>query len=271
MKRPGSPRSIIASVAHGFPVFDSHLHIVDPAFPLIPNRGFVPRPFTVESYRASVADMEVVGGAVVSGSFQGDDWTYLEAALAKLGPGFVGVLQVSEGISEAEIRRLDGLGARAIRFNLFRGTGLDLSAMERLARRVHEVANWHAEFYLDAADLALLAPSLARLPRIVVDHLGLSRAGLAHLLRLVGEGAYVKATGFGRLDYSADEAVSRIYSENPGALLFGTDLPSTRAARPYSPKDLDLIAHTLGSNAAIARVLYENAVSLYRPIQGPPL
>lgn len=264
-------RASFACLSHGLPVFDSHLHIIDPAFPLISNQGYLPRPFSAADYRQAVHEMEVVGGAVVSGSFQGHDSTYLEAALAVLGPGFVGVLQLPDEVPDAEIRRLDALGVRAVRFNLFRGVAADLSAMVRLARRVADLAGWHAELYLDAAELPDLAPTLAQLPRIVVDHLGLTRAGLPHLLRLVAAGAWVKATGFGRLDYCADEALVRIHAENPGALLFGTDLPSTRAARPYSHLDLDLIAHTLGTGEALERVLYDNAIALYRPMQQPPL
>lgn len=270
MIRPGAGRGSLRSLSHGLPIFDSHLHIVDPTFPLSPNRGFLPKPFLVADYREAVCDMEVVGGAVVAGSFQGHDTLYLESALAELGPGFVGVASLPEDVSDREISRLDALGARAVRFNLFRGSDLELAGIARLAQRVHDVAGWHAELYVDAADLPELKPMLASIPRIVIDHLGLSRAGLPHLLRLVSEGAWVKASGFGRLDYDADEAIVRIYGENPGALLFGTDLPSTRAARPYSARDLDSIARTLGTGASLERVLYDNAVTLYRPAQRAP-
>lgn len=267
------PRSspMLASLAHGVPVFDGHLHIVDPAFAPMPNRGFVPAPFLVSDYRRAVADMEVLGGAVVAGSFQGEDPAWLEAALAELGPGFVGVAQLPPEVSDAAILRLDALGVRAVRFNLYRGTAPDSAAMVRLARRVHGLAGWHAELYLDARELPGLASALALMPRIAVDHLGLTRDGLPHLLRLVGGGAWVKATGFGRLDFPAEEALVRIYAENPAALLFGTDLPSTRAARPYSPTDLDLIAHTLSNAQALGSVLYDNGIALYRPVRRAPI
>lgn len=55
--------------------FDAHLHIIDPNHPLIDNHGFLPEPFTVADYRARLRSLpptgvEVVGGAVVSGSFR---------------------------------------------------------------------------------------------------------------------------------------------------------------------------------------------------------
>ena len=70
------------------PLFDAHLHVIDPRFPLVPNQGWLPEPFTVEDYLARVAGLGLVGGAVVSGSFQGFDQSYLREALRRLGPGF---------------------------------------------------------------------------------------------------------------------------------------------------------------------------------------
>nr|WP_306292490.1 hypothetical protein [Solemya velum gill symbiont] len=66
-------------------IFDAHLHIIDPRFPLIENRGFVPEPFSVADYRQRVSDLPVVGGTVVSGSFQGFDQEVSCRGLAGVG------------------------------------------------------------------------------------------------------------------------------------------------------------------------------------------
>lgn len=58
-------------------IFDAHLHVIDPRFPLILNKGFLPDPFTAEDYLKKTSSLDVVGGAVVSGSFQGFDQDYL--------------------------------------------------------------------------------------------------------------------------------------------------------------------------------------------------
>ncbi|MEK4536507.1 2-pyrone-4,6-dicarboxylate hydrolase [Peribacillus sp. FSL K6-1552] len=58
-------------------VFDSHLHIIDTKFPLIENQGFMPDAFTCADYLHSVSNINILGGAVVSGSFQGYDQSYL--------------------------------------------------------------------------------------------------------------------------------------------------------------------------------------------------
>jgi hypothetical protein len=94
--------------------------------------------------------------------------------------------------------------------------------------------------------------------------MGLSRAGFPHLLKLVEKGAMVKATGFGRGDLNIKEAILALYSANPDALIFGTDLPSTRAKRPYNHDDLLLIYEALGEDGA-SRVTFDNGVNLYRP------
>ena len=77
----------------------------------------------------------VVGGAVVSGSFQGFDQSYLLDALDQLGPSFVGVTQLPPSVTDEEVLALDAAGVRAVRFTLARGGSLDVE----LALRVYEL------------------------------------------------------------------------------------------------------------------------------------
>ena len=237
------------------PIFDAHFHVIDPRFPLVPNQGFLPEPFTVSDYRSRVAGLDVVGGAVVSGSFQAYDQTYLVDALAQLGPGFVGVANVPSDIGDAEVLALAEAGVRAFRVNLFRGADV---AQIALAPRLYELAGWHLEVYLDARDLPELAPKLAVAPRLVIDHLGMTQAGLPALLGLVKDGAYVKASGFGRIDVDPYSALKAIAVLNPAAPLFGSDLPGTRAPRPFEAADIELVGDAAGE-----RALYDNALALY--------
>ncbi len=243
-------------------VFDGHLHIIDPRFPLVPNRGYLPEPFTVRDYLERTSALDLAGGAVVSGSFQGFDQGYLLDALERLGPSFVGVTQLPATVTDEEVLRLHEAGVRAVRFNLYRGGSESLDNLERLAARVHDVAGWHAELYVDSKDLPELEPRLAALPRVTIDHLGMTRDGYPALLRLVERGAKVKATGFGRVELDVSEALREIAAVDPGALIFGTDLPGTRAGRPFKETDVDLIVETLGEPLA-DRVLRENALDWY--------
>ena len=126
------------------------------------------------------------------------------------------------------------------------------------------IAGWHSEFYVRNADLAGLRPLLERLPRISIDHLGLTTDGLPELLRLAGAGARVKATGFPRSDLDVVATLRSIHRANPDALMFGTDLPGTRAPRQFRVGDLDLITAALDP-ADHDRVLCGNALALYLP------
>jgi predicted TIM-barrel fold metal-dependent hydrolase len=245
-------------------LFDAHLHIIDPRFPLVPNKGYLPEPFTVDDYLERTKSLSVVGGAVVSGSFQAFDQSYLIDALGRLGPSFVGVTQLPAAVPAGDVLRLHEAGVRAVRFNLYRGGSETLDDLEALAWRVHELAGWHAEFYVDSKDLPGLERRLAALPRISIDHLGMARDGCPALLRLVEGGAKVKAAGFGRVGerLGVAEALKQIAAVDPSALMFGTDLPGTRAERPFSEADIDLIVETLGG-ALARRVLRENALELY--------
>jgi predicted TIM-barrel fold metal-dependent hydrolase len=247
-----------------FKLFDTHLHIIDSRFPLVPNNGYLPDEFTCEDYLDRMKGYQLAGGAVVSGSFQALDQTYLIDALEKLGPRFVGVTQVPASVADEELIALDRAGVRAVRFNLKRGGSEEVTYLDSLARRVHDLVGWHVELYVDSRDLASLYSVLVALPAVSIDHLGLSSEGFSTLLKLVEHGVHVKATGFGRVDFELKTALKELFSANPDAMMFGTDLPSTRAPRPYEDHDFALIIEALGAKSA-SKVLFENAARFYRP------
>lgn len=249
-------------------VFDAHLHIIDPAYPLIENDGYLPSPFTVADYRKRIAGLDIAGGAVVSGSFQGFDQSYLVSALAGLGPAYVGVTQIPADTTDAQIMALDLAGVRAVRFNVRRGGSAGLEDLDRLAHRVHDLLGWHTELYVDARALDGLAHRITMLPSVSIDHFGLHEDGLPTLLRLVEKGVKVKATGFGRVDLDPVRAIKLIMEIDPSALMFGTDLPSTRARRPFADHDLQII-HDALSPEHRAGVFWNNAEALY--LQRPRL
>lgn len=248
-------------------VFDSHCHIIDPRFPLVVNQGYTPPAFPLDAYLARAKPLGVVAGAVVSGSFQGDDQTWLMDALPRLGAGWVGVTQIPNDCPDAEILRLNAIGVRAVRFNVFRGRIDTVDDIVALANRVHAVAGWHAELYTDAAALRPHVAALSKLPRLSVDHLGMTDAGVPVLLDLVAAGCKVKATGFGRVKLDVPKTLEAIAARNPAALMFGTDMPSTRAERPFEPSDIDLVEKVLGPDLA-HKAFWDNPVAFYRVTPG---
>lgn len=246
-----------------FPLFDSHFHVIDHRFPLTPNNGYLPDDLICKDYLTQLSAYDLRGGAIVSGSFQTFDQSYLLDALHTLGPLFVGVTQLPVTVSDQEILDLDSAGVRAVRFNLKRGGSENVRHLDTMARRVHELAGWHVELYVDSRELADLFHTLVVLPAVSIDHLGLAGEGFGTLLRLAERDVRVKATGFGRVDFHVPDALRQLHAANPQALMFGTDLPSTRAPRPYADADFLLVADTLGDEAARA-VFYGNAVEFYR-------
>ena len=245
------------------PLFDSHFHIIDPNFPLVLNNGFVPEAFTVANYLKRMSPYDLVGGAVVSGSFQAFDQGYLLAALRALGDGFVGVTQVPESITDEELSVLDKAGVRAVRFNLKRGGSEDVKHLEAMAKRVYELFSWHVELYVDSAKLSGLKSLIASLPAVSIDHLGLSKQGLPDIQYLLERDIKVKACGFGRVDFDVMTVLPELYSINPNSLMFGTDLPSTRAPRVYQDADFLLVQNALKDEQACMAVFSENARAFY--------
>lgn len=247
-----------------FGLFDSHFHITDKQYPLVANNGFMPDEFTCADYLQYMSAYNLYGGVIVSGSFQAFDQTYLLAALEQLGPSFVAVTQLPATVSDEEIMHLNQCGVRAIRFNLKRGGSETIKHLSSLASRIYELADWHIELYINSKELDELYQTLIQLPAVSIDHLGLSQSGLGRLTRLVEKGIRVKATGFGRLDFKISQVLKDLYSANPEALMFGTDLPSTRAPRPYKENDFLLVIDTLGPEAA-KNIFSQNAINFYRP------
>jgi predicted TIM-barrel fold metal-dependent hydrolase len=153
---------------------------------------------------------------------------------------------VPQTVSDQELKELNSAGVRAVRFNVKRGGSEEIHYLESMTRRVHRLVGWHTELYVDSTDLADLFETLVSLPAVSIDHLGLSKAGFPTLLKLAERGVRVKATGFGRVDFDVRPALTDLYAANPRALMFGTDLPSTRAPRPYQDNDYTLVSGNIG-------------------------
>ena len=245
-------------------IFDTHFHIIDFNFPVSENQGFMPPSFPVEDYRKRTEGPDIVAGVVVTGSFQNFDTTFMRDALAKFGPTFVGVAQLPADIPDADILALDAIGVRGVRFNMVRGGSAGVEDLDRVAKRIYDVAKWHVELYADAKDLQPVFDTVARLPAISIAHLGLSTEGLPTLLRLVERGMKVKATGFGRIDMDVPAAIKALSKANPDCLMFGSDLPSQRARRPFADADIDLIRSSIDPSLE-RKVFFENAAAFYRP------
>jgi len=165
-------------------------------------------------------------------------------------------------VSDEEILNLDNHGIRAVRFNLNRGGSAGAEDLISMATRIYDLVGWHVELYLGPESLSHLQDKIPALPKVCIDHLGVSDSNLEILLNLIRDGLAVKATGFGRVDLNVEEAITKIHKVSPDSLMFGTDLPSTRARRVYSDQDFYTVLDVLGENEA-QKVFSENAINFY--------
>jgi predicted TIM-barrel fold metal-dependent hydrolase len=251
-------------------------------------RRYLPPYFTCSEYLAAVASpMAVVGavtgGAIVSGSFQLYDQTYLVAALQVLGPAFVGVTQLPASVDDATVQELHQRGVRAVRFNLARGVAPPIDEIRGMALHLHNLVRWHVEFYLNSDGLAspTVFDLLASLPCIVIDHVGLSAVGFPHLVRLLEAAhgttrrVYVKLTGLSRWTGARDTlvaALTQLLRQFPTSLVFGSDIPSTRAPVPFGVDDVILLRDLCVSATSTAEAAHaleqlifgDNARGLYQ-------
>lgn len=244
-------------------LFDAHFHIIDDAFPLVENNGYLPPTFSLNDYKEATAELGIQGGAIVSGSFQAFDQTYLIDTLSRLPDSYVGVANIPHDVTAELLDILDAHRVRAVRFNLKRGGSATIQHLTYLSDLLHERYGWHTELYVDSRQLPEIDSYITDKKRISIDHLGLHPDGLSHLYRWVEQGSKVKCTGFGRIALEPVAAMKRIHDINPSALLFGTDMPSTRADRPFSADDIDLIRDNFNVEAC-QRIFWANAADWYR-------
>lgn len=244
-------------------IFDAHFHIIDKNYKLTPNNNYIPPVFEIKDYRNSVKSLNVAGGALVSGSYQGYDQDFLVNSLKKLGKNFVGVARLAVNVDDSEILRLNNLNVRGIRFNIKRLDPINKKDIVSLAMKAFDIAGWHSEFYIESSALDEYFGIIKALPSVSIDHLGLTKKGFRKLLKLVEKGVKVKASGFGRMELNPVSAMKDIYSANPESLIFGTDLPSTRARRPFEINDIKLIRNNFNDEEQ-SNIFFKNAMSFYR-------
>jgi predicted TIM-barrel fold metal-dependent hydrolase len=249
-------------------IFDSHFHIIDPRYPLEENQGFVPNYYTVNDYLKELKEMsiEVTGGTIVSGSFQGYHQDYFAEAISELGNNFVGITQIPFDRTDEAIFKLNDVGIKGIRFNLYRGLSASPKEIKKLSERVYKLCNWKTELYINLQTIDKeLEELIFTLPKVSIDHLGMHECSIDTLKKIVSADIPIRLTGFGRVDYERDkirELINILYSENPNSLMFGSDLPSTRARYRFSYNDIKLVKETVNKEAQ-DRIFFLNGQSWY--------
>src|SRR6516225_3237743 len=125
----------------------------------------------VEDYRAFQKRIGTTRNVVVTPSTYGTDNRVTLDAVTVFGPTARAVVVVDDTVTDAELKRMHGLGARGIRFNLAQAGATTPEMIEPLSKRVNDLG-WHIQINAPAAKIMEIMPILERVPSLIVfDHL----------------------------------------------------------------------------------------------------
>jgi D-galactarolactone isomerase len=174
---------------------DCHHHIYSSHFQVDPNSKLRPGDASVADYRLLQKRIGTTRNVVVTPWTYGTDNSVTLDAIAKLGAAARGVAVVDASVSDAELKRLDGLGITGIRFNLVQSGATTIEMLEPLSKRV-DALGWHVQIHMLGDQILQTQDLLQRLPsRIVFDHLaripqpaGVDHPAFAFVKKLIDRG-----------------------------------------------------------------------------------
>ncbi|MGA7265735.1 MAG: amidohydrolase family protein [Stellaceae bacterium] len=249
-------------------------------YPADPRSTLRPGDASVEDYRALQRRIGTSRNVIVQPSTYGTDNSCTLDALAAFGPTARAVAVVDTSVPDAELKRMNGLGVRGIRFNLAQAGATTPEMIEPLSKRVNDLG-WHIQINAPAAKIMEIKDILNRVPSpIVFDHLAHipEPEGTAHplfgvVLALIDKGkTWVKLSGayadtkVGPPSYSDSSAVARAYVQKaPERLVWGSDWPhpSERDNKPDDAILFNLLLDWAPDERIRNGILVQNPEALY--------
>jgi predicted TIM-barrel fold metal-dependent hydrolase len=258
---------------------DCHMHIYDAKYPADPKATLKPADALVADYKLLQKRIGTSRNVVVTPSTYGTDNRVTLDAIAQIGPTARGVAVVDATVTDAELKRLNGLGIRGIRFNLVQAGATTAEMIEPLSRRVNDLG-WHIQIHMKGEQIAGIEDLLLRVPSpIVFDHLGrlaqpnaLDNPGFKTISKLIDKGrTWVKLSGayqdtkVGPPTYSDTVAVARAYIKAaPERMVWASDWPHpTEKDKPDDAVLFGLLAEWAPDEAMRTRILVQNPATLY--------
>jgi predicted TIM-barrel fold metal-dependent hydrolase len=259
---------------------DCHHHIYDGRYPADPKAALRPQDALVEDYRALQRRIGTTRHVIVQPSTYGTDNRCTLDALAAFGAEARAVAVVNDAVADAELKRMDTLGVRGIRFNLAQAGATTAEMIEPLSKRVNALG-WHIQINASAPIIMSIMDILDRVPSpIVFDHLahvpqpaGIDDPLFARVRGLIDKGrTWIKLSGayqdtkIGPPTYADSSAVARAYVKAaPERMVWGSDWPhpSEQQVKPDDALLFDLLADWAPEEAVRNRILVQNAETLY--------
>jgi D-galactarolactone isomerase len=262
---------------------DTHIHIYDSRFPVAPNATLRPPDAGVDEYRRLQRRLGLSRVVIVTPSTYGTDNRCTIDAVAQFGIAVArAVAVVDTSVTGEELKRLDKLGVRAIRFNLVvKGGTTTIDMLEPLSKRIHDLG-WHVQIHMAADQIAQSADLFWRLTsQILFDHRGhippdMGERHPAYLVirKLIDGGrAWVKLSSayqdskVGPPSYADVSPIARAFVQAaPERMLWGSDWPHPTEKAGAKPDDavlFDLLADWAPDATTRRRILVDNPAELF--------
>ena len=260
---------------------DCHMHVYDSRFPAAPNATLLPPDASADVYRRLQRRIGATRIIVVHPSTYGTDNSCTLDAMAGFGASARGVAVIDTSVTDAELKRLNALGIRGIRFNLVQSGATTIDMLEPLSRRANDLG-WHVQLHMLGDQVVEAANLLHRLPSpIVFDHMaripqpaGIDHPAFATVLKLLDRGrTWVKLSGAymetrtGPPTYADASRVARTYVKAaPERMVWASDWPHPTEKPDAKPDDailFDLLADWAPDEAIRNRILVDNPAALY--------
>jgi predicted TIM-barrel fold metal-dependent hydrolase len=260
---------------------DCHHHIYDSKYPIAPSATLKPGDAKVADYRALQRRIGTTRNVVVQPSTYGTDNSCTLDGMAQLGPASRGVAVVDTSVTDAELKRLNGLGIRGIRFNLVQAGATTVDMLEPLSKRIADLG-WHVQIHQTGDGIVKMEDVLQKVASpIVFDHMGRipKDVGVDHpaytvISRLIDKGrSWVKISGaymdtkVGPPTYADSTKLAQAFVKlAPQRMVWGSDWPHPTEKADDKPNDatlVDLLTEWVPDEATRRRILVENPAELY--------
>jgi predicted TIM-barrel fold metal-dependent hydrolase len=261
---------------------DCHHHIYDSKFPIAPTATLKPGNATAADYRLLQKRIGTTRSVVVQPSTYGTDNSCTLDGMAQLDNANVrGVAVVDTSVTDAELKRLDGLGIRGIRFNLVQAGATTAEMLEPLSKRVNDLG-WHVQIHQTGDGIVKMEDVLQKVVSpIVFDHMGripkdvgVNHPAYAVISKLIDKGrTWVKISGaymdtkIGPPTYADSTKLAQAFVKlAPQRMVWGSDWPHPTQKDDAKPNDatlVDLLTEWAPDEATRNRILVDNPATIY--------
>jgi 2-pyrone-4,6-dicarboxylate lactonase len=275
---PGKPKHRLPKGA-----CDCHVHVFGPSggFPYAKDAPFVPADAPKEDLFVLHAHLGIEHCVIVQSTCHGYDNGVVEDALQARNGSYCGIALAPLSIEDQELKRLNGLGFRGVRFNFMNhlGAGPKIEDVIAFGARLAPL-EWHLQLHFESARIHELAPWLRKSPvPVMVDHMGrvdasrgIDQPDFRALLNLMEDRRIlVKVSGAERCSKNAApyaDAVpfaAKLVAEFGNRTFWGTDWPHPNLNHvPDDGQLADLLWEIAPTEAQRQVLLVDNPRRFYR-------